>query len=308
MRKLLLSLNLALFTALAASSLSAGAANASEIKYIVNKTAITTLDIQHRAAFLKLQHKKGNLTKMAGDEMVDQALRLAEVSRLGIKTSPAQVDAAFERFAKSNKMTPKQMAGVLNQTGVTDRHFKDYIATQMGWNQALSKRYQSQGGAVSEQDAVRRMLENGGTKPTATEYMLQQVIFVVPAKERAALMAKRKREADSMRQRFSSCDTTRSFAKGLIDVTVRDLGRVLAPELPPDWAEQIKKAKIGSATPTRDTDRGVEFIGICSSREVSDDRTAKTVFNAEGSQDQQADALNVKYIKELRDRARIVEK
>ena len=49
---------------------------------------------------------------------------------------------------------------------------------------------------MSEQDVVRRMLQQGGAKPTATEYMLQQVIFVVPASERGN-MAKRKREAEA---------------------------------------------------------------------------------------------------------------
>ena len=52
-----------------------------------------------------------------------------------------------------------------------------------------------------EQDAVQRMLQQGGEKPTATEYMLQQVIFVVPASERKASLAKRKREAEAMRAR-----------------------------------------------------------------------------------------------------------
>src|SRR5690606_38648170 len=97
---------------------------------------------------------------------------------------------------------------------------------------------QSGGGRVSEQDAVQRMLQDGGDKPSATEYMLQQVIFVIPAAERGSKLGTRKREAEAMRQRFNGCATTKEFAKGLIDVTVRDLGRVLEPELPPDWEKQ----------------------------------------------------------------------
>ena len=100
----------------------------------------------------------------------------------------------------------------------------------------------------------------------------------MPAAERAATLGKRKREAEAMRERFTSCETTRQFAKGLIDVTVRDLGRVLAPQLPPDWADKIKTTKPGTATNVRETERGVEFIGVCSSREVSDDRVAQMVF------------------------------
>ncbi|WP_442577365.1 peptidylprolyl isomerase [Mesorhizobium sp. ASY16-5R] len=308
-RKTLLSLNVAIFLAATALTVSVqGTAHAaSEIRYVVNNVPVTNYDIQRRAAFLKLQRKKGDLSKQASDEMIEQTLRQTEMKRLGIRVADQDVDAAYARFGKSNKMTTKQLNGVLDQAGVTASHFKDYIRTQLGWNRALSARFRAQGGTMSEQEVVRRMLEKGGSKPSATEYMLQQVIFVVPASERGSI-GKRKKEAESMRQRFTGCDSTREFAKGLLDVTVRDLGRVLAPELPTEWAEQIKATKIGGATPVRETERGVEFIGICRTREVSDDRVAKSVFQAEGSDDDNAAELDKKYIAELRGRAKIVER
>ncbi len=278
-------------------------AAASEIKYVVNNAPITSYDIQRRAAFIRLQHGKGS----AADEMIDQTLRLAEAKRLNIRITDQQVDEAYERFAKNNKMPLSQLDGVLTQTGVTKQHFKDFIRAQMSWSQALSMRARS-GGRLTEQEAVRKMLEKGGAKPSATEYMLQQVIFVVPASERGSL-GKRKREAEAMRARFKTCDTTRQFAKGLIDVTVRDLGRVLAPELPPDWADSIKKASPGTATGVRETQRGLEFIGICSAREVSDDRVAQLVLNGENAGgDQSADEISKKYTEELRQKARIIER
>jgi peptidyl-prolyl cis-trans isomerase SurA len=307
-RKYFLSASFAVLVAVSAAPvvMTATPAAASEIKYVVNGSPITSYDIQRRAAFLKLQHRTGNLNKLAADEMIEQTLRVAEVKRLGIRVPDQQVEDAFKRFAGSNKMAPAQLTQVLEQAGVTAGHFKDFIRTQMTWNQALSARFNSQGGSMSEQDVVQRMLQKGGSKPSATEYMLQQVIFVVPAKERGQI-ATRKRDAEAMRARFSGCATTREFAKGLIDVTVRDLGRVLAPELPPEWADQIKKTRTGGATGVRETDRGVEFIGVCSSREVSDDQVAKMVFQSEGNKDQQADQLNKTYIDELKARAKIVE-
>ncbi|MER8719132.1 peptidylprolyl isomerase [Mesorhizobium sp. M0999] len=303
MRKYLFSAGFALLFAATSVSVTTMVppAFASEIKYVVNNMPITTGDIAHRAAFLKLQRKKGD----AGQEMIDQTLRMAEARRLGIRISDAQVQAAYQRFASSNKMQLKQLDGVMAQSGVTKEHFKEFIRSQMAWNQALSARYGGGGGEVSEQDLVKRMLEKGGAKPSATEYMLQQVIFVVPKAERSATLAKRKREAEAMRARFNGCNTTREFAKGLIDVTVRDLPRLLAPQLPPDWAEQIKATKLGGATAVRETDRGIEFIGICSSREVSDDKAAQMVFQSEGS-DKNADELSAKYVEELKAKAKIV--
>jgi peptidyl-prolyl cis-trans isomerase SurA len=312
MRKCLISAGAALVIAASPASMAllTTPAAASEIKVIVNNVPITSYDIQRRAAFMKLQRRSGNLNQLAQDELIDQALRASEAQRLGVKVTDEQVDAAYNNFAKSNKMTTKQLDGIMNQSGVTKSHFKEFIRSQMSWNQALSARSRRDSGTMTEQDVVRRMLQKGGAKPTATEYMLQQVIFVVPASERGN-MAKRKREAEAMRARFNGCDTSREFAKGLIDVTVKDLGRKLAPELPADWAEQIKNTKVGGATGVRETSMGVEFIGICSSREVSDDRVAKLTFQSEGAAaggDNAAVELSKKYTAELREKAKIVQR
>ena len=127
------------------------------------------------------------------------------------------------------------------------------------------------------------MLQQGGAKPTR-----DRIHAAAGDLRRAGERARQAWPSASARPRpcarVSPAATRRAqFAKGLIDVTVRDLGRKLAPELPPDWAEQIKKTKVGGATPVRETARGVEFIGVCSAREVSDDRVAKMVFQTEGT-------------------------
>lgn len=291
-----------------ATPMPAAFAQTSEIRYIVNNVPVTSYDIQRRAAFLRLQNRRGNLQQLAAEELIDEAVRNAEAQRLNIRTSDDQVAGAYERFARSNNMSPSQMDQVMSQTGVTKAHFREFIRSQMNWSQVMSR--QNRGGnTMSEQDVVRRMLEQGGDKPKATEYMLQQVIFVVPTAERRARLGARKREAEALRQRFRGCDTTREFAKGLIDVTVRDLGRVLDPELPPDWEKQVRAASVGSATPVRETDRGVEFIGICSSREVSDDRVAQMVFGAEASgNDANMEDASKKLTSELRAKAQIVKR
>jgi peptidyl-prolyl cis-trans isomerase SurA len=280
------------------------AAYASEVKVIVNNIPITNYDIQRRAAFLKLQHKSPADAKQ---DMIDQTLRDIEMRRLHVNITDQAVNQAFANFAKKNKMSPAQLTQVLARMGVTADHFKQFIRVQMGWGQALGARSRAEGGN-SARSAVEAMLKKGGEKPSATEYTLQQVIFVVPKRERGAILGKRKREAQALRARFAGCDKTRNITKGLIDVTVRDLGRVLAPELPPDWADPIKKTKSGEATQVRVTDRGVEFIAICSERQVSDDRVAELAFQTGEGQDKKVEELSKKYTKELRDKAVIIER
>lgn len=280
---------------------------ASEIKIVVNRQAITSVDIARRVAFLRLQRTGGNLNAKAREQLVDEALKIQEAQRIRALANEAEVNAAFERFAASNKLSAKKLTQILNQAGVTPGHFKRYIQVQMSWPRVMQA-IGAVGGTRSTQDLVSKMLERGNDKPSTTEYILQQVIFVVPSNKRSrSLLNARKREADKLRARYQGCDNAASLVTGLHDVTLRQLGRFLQPQLPPDWKPYIEKAKAGSPTAARITDRGVEFIVVCSAKTVSDDRAAELVLSTEanGAEDS---AEAKKYLEELRKRAIIANK
>ncbi|CAH0340220.1 peptidylprolyl isomerase [Rhizobium sp. CECT 9324] len=297
---------IALSLSVSPTSFTAPAAAATSVVAVVNKTAITSGDVARRAAFLRLQRRGGNTQKLAKEQLVDEALKRQEISRVGMSVSTTDVDAAFERFAASNKMTSSQLSGVLDQAGVGAAHFKAYIAVSMSWPRLVNARYAAGSkNKLSNQELVTRLLENK-QKPVTTEYFLKQIIFVVPASKKG-IAGKRKAEAEKSRASFPGCDQAMAFAKNYLDVSVRDLGRVLEPELPPDWKPLIEKAN-GGTTATRVTERGVEYLAICNQREVSDDLAAEVVFRAEdlGKESKGENPDSDKYLEELRSKAQIV--
>ncbi|MBC8128961.1 MAG: peptidylprolyl isomerase, partial [Rhizobiaceae bacterium] len=109
-----------------------------------------------------------------------------------------------------------------------------------------------------------------------------------------------------MRARFSSCPGNYEFAKGLRDVTVRELGRVPQPALPAAWKDAITKIASTGATPPQETERGVEYIVVCESRAVSDDRVAAMVFQTQDLEKLGQSEPDAKLLKDLRDKAAIV--
>ena len=280
---------------------------ASSIVAVVNNAPITTGDIERRVNFLKLQRAKGNLRSLAREQLIEDALKREEILRLRASVSMTEVDAAYARFASSNKMSPDQLGKVLSQAGVGTEHFKQFIALQMSWPRVVNARFGRTGNGKS---LVERMQENGGKKPVTTEYFLKQVIFVVPEKRRNAILGKRKAEAEASRSKFPGCEQAKAFAATMHDVSIRDLGRVLAPEMPDDWKPLIEKAK-GQTTGTRVTERGVEYLAICKQREVNDDVAAEMVFRAEDlskSKGNENDENSKKYIAELRKKATITDR
>lgn len=304
-RHRLASMIIMLLTALAVPALGTPS-HASEIKIVVNKVPITSYDLAKRTAFLKLQRKSGNLRQKAEDELIEDALKRSAWEGVRINVQDAEVDAYYAQFAKSNNLTPAQLTQVLGQAGVTERHYKDFIRTQMGWGRYMQARIQAEQ-QKEEGGITQKILARGGSKPTATEYILQQVIFVVPQDERGSRLAARTKEAEALRQRFQDCDNTREFSKGLLDVTVRNLGRKLEPELPPDWAPLVKGLNQGQTTKVRQTEKGAEFLAVCRTRSVSDDRAAEMIWNAEEAEGEGKETQE-KYLAELREKAEIQRK
>ncbi len=280
----------------------------SQVKAVVNNIAITNNDIARRVSFLRLRRTGGNLAEKAREELVNEVLEREEIIRTGMSVSTEDVNAAFARFAGNNNMSPEQLTKLLAQAGVGADHFKAYIGVSMSWPRVVNARY---GGSqkMSNDDLVARLKANNGQKPTSTEYILQQMIFVIPEARRGKITGKRKSEAQASRSKYPGCENGKIFAATMHDVSVRNLGRFLTQELPANWKDEIEKTEQGGTTPIQVTDKGVEYIAVCKKREVSDDLAAEMVFGAQDlakAEAANADPKSQKYLDELRKKAQIV--
>ncbi|MFD0915685.1 SurA N-terminal domain-containing protein [Pseudahrensia aquimaris] len=291
------------FTVPAAGVFDRPAQAASKIVTLVNNVPITTNDVARRAAFFKLRRMKGNHRKLAKEELIEEALKMQEARRIRAVVSDRDVDAAFARFAKGNKMPERALRDILNRSGVTVRGFKQYIRAQMSWQRALGARMQAESRPTKEAGPLDHLHGQGrdsGSNRT-TEYTLQQIIFVVPRDQMAARQNARLREAQNFRTRFPGCEGSLSYAASLRDVTVRDRGRVQAHELPSEWLNAVKGVSPGKTTKPQKTARGVEMLAVCRTREVlSKAQSSGADGDLFSGGDRQVSALEKKYLEELR--------
>ncbi|MGI9350384.1 MAG: peptidylprolyl isomerase [Rhizobiaceae bacterium] len=279
------------------------------IKILVNKKPITNFDIKRRIKFLQLRRAKGDRTKLAEKELIEQSIRLEEARARNVLATDQQVDAAFANFAKNNRLSPSQLAAELSRAGIGAKHFKEFIRSQISWQRAVQGRFQAETAQVSERDVVTRLRKSGDAKPEVTEYNIQQIIFVVPASKRNKnSLAARRKEAVAFRQRFTKCEDSISQAKLLRDVSVVDRKRIMAPELPNRWKDEIADLQGNGITRAKETDRGIELMAVCDKRVVNDDRAAQVTsqsaefesFNAKGSE------LSQNYLEQILARSTIV--
>jgi len=233
---------------------------------------------------------------------------MQEAAQLGTIASDGTVDQAFAGFAERNKLSLSQMSQVLSRAGVPTKHFKDFLRVQISWQRTVARKFQNNSRGRSQSDALFNIRKSGEAKPETREFRLQQVIFVVPQAKRSQLLRARRAEAKTFAQRFINCESTLEQVKQLRDVSLRELGRVLEPELPPRWKDEIIKLEAGKTTRTMDTDKGVELIAICSVRNISDDRAAQVVSQSKefSSLNTQGNKVATDYLQELRSKATIV--
>lgn len=279
-------------------------AGGTKIAVLVNNTAITSNDIKRRAAFVRLRRLKGNSTQIAREELVKEALQMQEARRINTVASDDEVNAAYGRFAKSNKMPTNVLSQVLERRGVTQRGFKEYIRAQISWQRALSARIGAEGRRSTNQSRQQSWLPDAKDQDKREKaYTLQQIVFIVPPKKRGARLSARKSEANQFRTRFNGCENTKALATQLTDVAVKDLGRIRAHRLPPRWKKDIESAPQGGTTKPKETEKGIEILAVCQSREVqSTAPEAAELFSGDNVQ-KAASELETKYMGELRKRA-----
>jgi len=276
----------------------------SSIAVLVNEDPITNFDIAQRRKLMALGGAKAT-TKAATDELIDETLQLYEARKRGLNVSSAQVDDAYASIAQGMKLSPKQLTGALNSQGVESVTLKNRLRAQITWQYLVQRRTQATV-AVKRDDIASALAEKGDpSKMTLTEFMLQQIVFIVPDGSSNAFKTQRRREAEAFRQRFKGCDNSLEQAKQLKGVVVKNIGRRDSTQLQGDLGEQIKKTPAGKVAPPSTIEQGIELIAVCSTKEIHSTAAARAeVTNSLYLK--QANDLGKDYMAELR-KAAIIE-
>ncbi|PTW60437.1 periplasmic chaperone for outer membrane proteins SurA [Breoghania corrubedonensis] len=276
---------------------------ATSIKVIVNDQPITNYDISQRARLIQLTARKsaGVSQRMAQDELIEERLKMQEAKRRGVSVSDAEVEQAFARIASRTKMSPKQLGAALSRSGVNPSTLKDRIRTEIMWHNVVLRRFRAQVN-VSEQDVVAAMLKQDKDKvdvSKTTEYTLSQVIFVIPKNASASLKAQRKKEANSLRHRFTDCDSGLKFAESLKEVVVKPVGVRLAPELPDEVIQLLKDVPSGHLSTPVETGSGISAYAVCKKREIDSDAGLRTQIKDE-LRNKEGQMMARRYLRDLR--------
>jgi peptidyl-prolyl cis-trans isomerase SurA len=300
---------LALAMAATAPAVTPAAAQSSQIKIVVNDTAITSMEIQGRSKLLQVANRMGasQANKAAQEELIDEALRMKEAARRGIVVPDAVVDEAIAGIASRSNMSPSQFAAALGQAGVPIRTLKSRLKAQMTWGQIVRARLRAE--ISAEQDdliAQMRRQETPAGQVTAEDFVLHRVVFTLPGKAGDGVVQRRRQEAEQLRGRFRGCDEGLAFARGLKEVAVISIGRRLAAEVTPQMRELLKDVPEGRLTRPEVTPQGVEMLAVCERIPVTGESAAASVGYDAETLGAQGEKISETLTRELRQKANII--
>lgn len=240
----------------------------STIRATVNDVPITSYEVGQRVKLMTLFHQKTS-PKIALEDLIDEEVvaQVAKPRKLG--PTDAQVNDRFDAIAKQVKLTPANFVKALKQNGVEPDTLRKLFRAQMTYGMVLRAKAGSTAATVSEADIQAELAKKGLTPDQATmkEYMLQQVVFVIP-KGSTGMVPARMRDAESFRKRFTGCDGSLALAKSMKGVVVLDPGRRDSTQIDGAFGEALDKTPAGGSLKPETTERGVEVITVCSVKEI----------------------------------------
>lgn len=282
----------------------------SAIKVVVNSEPITTNEINQRARFLRLVARDMSgpaLVNMATEELIEEKMKLQEAKRLKISANDAQVDQAFGAIASRVKLSPPQLVAALGQQGIDSGTLRQRLRAQIIWQQMVIGRFQRSVSISDSQvvDALEKQQKDGkaktasATSNTSTEYTLNQILMVVPAKSPPGYLQTRVKEAEALRGKINGCEGLVDTVKGMKETLVKNVGRRTQDELPEGFRTVLDETPVGKATKPQQGGVGVEMLVVCAKRDVEGDFTVRTKVEQD-LREQQGQVLTRQYISELR--------
>jgi peptidyl-prolyl cis-trans isomerase SurA len=279
-------------------------AQAQSARITVNGVSITDQQINSRAGLMRLEGRGASnsaRTTMATDELIEEALKLAEAERLGVSVSESQVASAISTVAQNMRLSVSNLDSILQDNGVNPSTLRDRMRASIAWQgvvqQAVTPRIQ-----FSEIELDMRAAEQV-QETTSFDYILKEVLFVIP-RNGGTNAQRRTAEANQYRTRFTGCDTAVQNVLSFQDAAVRDIGRRHATQLPEAVATELAGLSVGQISRPRVVENGVSMYAICEKASARDLTFIKQDIRQEvGNEQLQAEAAT--YLERLKTTAAI---
>jgi len=246
---------------------------AQNVAVIVNGDPITEFDIDQRTRFLKLSSPKPATRSQVLNELIDEKLKVREGKRWGLEISDSDIDSAYAGMGERMHKNAAELTQDLQKAGVEPTTLKSRIRADIVWQQLVRGRF-SASLQPSDKD-VELALPKNAENPETTEYTIRPILLLVPPGSPPTAYESRRKDAESLRARFKSCEEGLPAARAIDGAVVREQVVRNSADLQAELRKVLAAIPVGQLSAPETTKLGVELFAICSKRESNSDSTEK---------------------------------
>lgn len=272
-------LSLRLTTLVAAMLLAAigcGApARAQTVVVMVNGEPITSMDIDQRSKLNLMTTNKQPNRQDVINELIDEKVKIKEAKRFGVDPGVSDVDQSYAQMAQRMRLSANQLTEVLEKRGVRPETLRSRIKADMVWGSLVRGRFK-ESLQIGERDvaaAVREKEEK--LEVEASEYKMQPVVLIVPRGSSDEAYQQRKKEAEALRERVTSCADANNYFRSMRGAAVREIVTKTSADLPEALRDMLEKTPVGHLTPPERTRQGIEMVALCARNKTMIDTPKK---------------------------------
>jgi peptidyl-prolyl cis-trans isomerase SurA len=249
--------------------------SAQTVAVMVNGEPITNYDIDQRTKLNFLTTHKQSTRQEVLDELINEKVKIKEAKKFGVDPGSSDVDELFTNMASRMRITGDQLAKTLEVQGIRPETLKARLKAEMVWGSLVRGRYK-ESLQVGEKDVAAVAQEGGeATQTDAFEYKMQPIVLLVPRGSAATATELRKKEAESLRERVTTCEQANAYFKSMQNAAIRDSVTKTSADLPVPLRELLDKTPIGHLTPPEVTKQGVEMVALCDRKPTKIDSPKK---------------------------------
>ena len=251
-------------------------ARAQTIVVMVNGEPITNMDIEQRSKLTALTTHKQPARQEVINDLIDEKVKIKEAKRFGVDPSSSDIDQSYASMAQRMRLSADQLTQVLEKQGIRPDTLRSRIKAEMVWTSLVRGRYK-ESLQVGEKDVAAAVREKGEEKLEieASEYKMQPIVLIVPRNSPQSAYDQRKKEAEALRERVTSCAEANNYFKSMQNAAIRDVVTRTSGDLPDVLRDMLEKTPIGRLTPPEQTKQGVEMVALCARNKTTIDTPKK---------------------------------
>ena len=295
-----------LFAAILLAAIGYGApAHAQTIVVMVNGEPITNMDIEQRSKLTFLTTHKQPTRQEVIDELIDEKVKIKEAKRFGVDPTSSDIDQTYAGMAQRMRLSADQLTQVLEKQGIRPDTLRARMKAEMVWTSLVRGRYK-ESLQVGEKDVAAAVKGSGeeNLEVEASEYKMLPVVLIVPRGSPQSAFDQRKKEAEALRERVTSCAEAGNYFKTMQNAAVRDIVTKTSADLAQSLRDMLEKTTIGHLTPPEQTKQGVEMVALCARNKTTID-TPKKKEMRDKMFVQKYEAKSKSYLQEVRKAAMI---